>query len=496
MRWIVRSRLLPLLILAVLLGACQPKTQGVSFEPKAKETAGKLIDDLREMPQDAGKYGTKRDTLLVDPQTAKGLAAMYVDRFFAPWRGCNPAGARKSALRSLAAYTRNPGYDDSGSPRTRAWAEFIAANANMRRAGGMSRPAIAIANADLRAIPTMEHRFGPPDRPGGGYPFDMLQVSALWVGTPVMVEHISRDGNWALVETALAPGWVRADHLAYVDESFMAQYTSKPLAAIIVENVPLVSGPGLEVKAGVGAVLPVEETDGTRLKAAVPVSPASANGLAQTQSVWLTQDQAALMPMPATPANISRAANQMMGQPYGWGGLDNKRDCSAATRDTLAPFGIWLPRNSAAQAKSGMYIDLTGLSKEEKERAILKDGVPYLTLIWLPGHIMLYVGQYKGHPVVFHDMWGMRTLEADGSEGRKVVGKAVVTTLRLGEIYPEVGPDKIVLNRVRGMAVLTSMVRSGNDACEVPAEEQVQHGDQRRQRDAGDMPAEGQPSQE
>jgi len=469
MRWIVRLRLPLVLILAVLAGACQPKTSEVSFEPKAKPAAGKFIDDLREMPQDASKYGAKQDTLLLNAETAKALAAEYIDRFFAPWRGGNPAAARKSALRSLAAYTRNPGYDDSGAPRERAWAEFIAQNANMRRGAGMSRPAITIANADLRAIPTMEHRFGPPGKPGTGYPFDLLQVSSLWVGTPVTVEHISRDGNWALVETALAPGWVRADHLSYVDENFMAQYASKPLATIIAENVPLVSGPGPQVAAGVGAVLPVEDTDGMRLRVAVPVG---RDGQAQTQPVWLTQEQAALMPMPATPANISHAADQMMGQPYGWGGLDNKRDCSAATRDTLAPFGIWLPRNSAAQAKSGAYIDLTGMSNEEKEQAILKDGVPYLTLIWLPGHIMLYIGQYKGHPVVFHDMWGMKTLEADGSEGRKVVGKAVVTTLRLGEMYPEVGPDRIVLNRVRGMAVLASMPPSGGNTGEMPAGEQ------------------------
>ena len=469
MRRIIRWQLPLLLMLVVLAGACQPRTSGLSFEPKAKQAAGKLIDDLREMPQDALAYGAKRDALLLDTQAAKADAAVYIDRFFGPWRGCNPGAARKSALRSLAAYTRNPGYDDLGAPRTMAWAEFIAANANMRRAGAVRRPAIVIANADLRAIPTMEHRFGPPGKPGGGYPFDMLQVSSLWVGMPVMVEHISRDNNWALVETALAPGWVRVDHLAYVDESFMAQYAAKPFAVIIAENVPLVSGPGPQVKAGVGAVLPVEDTDGMRLKIAVPVS---MDGRVQTQSVWLTQDQAVLMPMPATPANISRAANQMMGQPYGWGGLDGKRDCSATTRDVLAPFGIWLPRNSAAQAKAGTYIDLTGMSNEDKERAILKSGVPYLTLIWLPGHIVLYVGQYKGHPAVFHNVWGLRTLEADGSEGRKVIGKVVVTTLRVGENYPEVGPDKIVLNRVRGMALMTGAASSGGDACEAPSEEQ------------------------
>jgi len=199
-------------------------------------------------------------------------------------------------------------------------------------------------------------------------------------------------------------------------------------------------------------VLPVEDSDGVRLKVLVPV--AGTGGRAETRPVWLTQGQAALMPLSATPVNVARTANQMMGQAYGWGGLDGKRDCSAATRDLLAPFGLWLPRNSAAQAKSGSSMSLEGMTPEEKEQAILKNGVPYGTLIWMPGHILLYIGQYKGHPIVFHNVWGMRTLEPNGTEGRKVVGKAVVTTLRLGEIYPEVGPGRIMLNRVKAITLV------------------------------------------
>ena len=440
-----------LLLLAFLAGACQPRTQEVTFEPKPKWTASKPLDDLKELPQDALAYmdKAKADAPLLTPETAKMRAGIYIDRLFAPWRGGgNPAYARKMANKALGAYSRNPGYDASGMAHLKPWSDRIAWNANLRSFKAMNRAAIAVNNTNLRAIPTSDPRFGTPGRPGQGYPFDMLQVSALWVGTPVVVDHISRDGAWALVETAIAPGWVRTADLAYADEPFMSQYLSKAFATLIAENVPLLPG----VQAGVGAVLPVEDSDGVRLKLSVPAMGAS--GRAETRPVWLTQGQAGLMPLPATPANIARAANQMMGQPYGWGGLDGKRDCSAATRDVLAPFGLWLPRNSASQAKSGMYIPLEGMSGEEKEQAILRNGVPYSTLVWMPGHILLYIGQYKGHPVVFHNVWGMRTLEQNGGEGRKVIGKAVVTTLRVGEIYPEVGPERIMLNRVRGITLV------------------------------------------
>ena len=474
-RWFVRSRPLLLLAVTVLLGACTAKSPNIVFEPKAKWTTQKPIDDLKEMPQDTTAYLDKarQDIPLLDPQTAKSREQGYIDRFFGPWRCGNPAYARKSAMRSLAAYSRNPGYDDLGQPHTKAWADALASNANLRFFNKSQRPAITVANTNLRAIPTMDHRFGTPGKPGQGYPFDLLQVSALWVGTPVMVDHLSRDGAWALVETAIAPGWVRTEDLAYADEAFQADYLSKPFAAFIAEDVPLLPGPGQGLRAGVGVVLPAEDSDGVRLKVRVPVAGAGSGAIrqAQTQSVWVTQGQAGLMPLTPTPANIARAANKMMGQPYGWGGLDGKRDCSATTRDVLAPFGLWLPRNSAAQAKSGVYIPLEGMTGEEKEQAILKNGVPYLTLIWMPGHILLYVGQYKGHPAVFHEPWGLRTLEADGSQGRRVIGKSVVTTLRVGEIYPEVGPERIMLNRVRGMTLVAP--ETGTE-CVVPDDDTSQ----------------------
>ena len=471
-----RPALFLLLALALFAGACarQPRPQEITFAPKPKWVEKKPIDDLKELPQDSLAYvdKNKAEEPLFSSEDAKLRSTDYVEHLFAPWRCANSAYARKMAMRSLTAYSKRPGFDANGMAHLKPWADRIAWNANLRSRGTPGRAAIAVANTNLRAIPTMDPRFGTPGRPGQGYPFDLLQVSALWVGTPLMVDHLSRDGTWALVETAIAPGWVPTSDLAYVSDEFMPQYLNKPFACFVADNVPLLSGPGQGVRAGVGAVLPVEDTDGVRLKVMVPA--AVPGGRAETRPVWGTQGQAALMPLAATASNIARAANQMMGQPYGWGGIDGKRDCSAATRDVLAPFGLWLPRNSAAQAKTGTYISLEDLSGEEKEQAILKSGVPFGTLIWMPGHILLYIGQYKGHPVVFHDVWGMRTLEPDGSEGRKVIGKAVVTTLRVGEIYPEVGPDRIMLNRVRGMTLVAP--GNGKEACEpepeAPAEEQ------------------------
>lgn len=493
-----RSLLLRVFVLALALvaGACSPAVRESVFAPKVPSwSAKKPLDDLKEMPQDAAAYldKAKADALLVSPEAAKMRTDVYVERLLAPWRCDNPAYALKSAQKALVAYAKRPGYDGAGQARTSAWAEQLAANANLRRAAvpaGKSplnskgptgrpaapaqktilgragnsrpapmpvantrRPAILVANSNLRAMPTMEPRFGAPGTPGQGYPFDILQVSSLWAGMPVFVDHVSRDGAWALVESAIAPGWVPTADLAYVDDAFMAQYGKGGFAGVIADRVPLSTGSGLTLDVGVGAVFPATDADPTGVTLLVPVR---AGVRADVARVRVTRSQAAPMPYAATPANIAAMANQMMGQPYGWGGLDGKRDCSAATKDVLAPFGLWLPRNSSAQAKSGVFISLAGMTPEEKERIILQQGVPYGSLIWMPGHILLYLGQFQGRPVVFHDVWGLRTLDQNGREGRKVIGKAVVTTLRLGEIYPDVGPERMLINRVQGLTLITA----------------------------------------
>ena len=108
------------------------------------------------------------------------------------------------------------------------------------------------------------------------------------------------------------------------------------------------------------------------------------------------------------------------------------RDCSALTRELFTPFGIWLPRNSVAQARTGAVNMLEGMTTEEKEEQILRNGVPFLSLVGMRGHIMLYVGKYNGRPAIFHNVWGVRTVEGSDTDGRFVIGRAVVTSITPG----------------------------------------------------------------
>jgi hypothetical protein len=177
------------------------------------------------------------------------------------------------------------------------------------------------------------------------------------------------------------------------------------------------------------------------------------------REVELEQDWAEAFPLPATSENCARVASQFSGETYGWGGLFQNRDCSAFIRDYLTPFGLWMPRNSAQQATMGRFVDLEEASPRDRERIIASRGVPFLSLVAMPGHIMLYIGSSRGSPLVQHTMWGLRTHGFLGGEGRLVVGQNVITGLEPGRSVPNLSrPDGELLQRITGMALLDTGV--------------------------------------
>ena len=151
-----------------------------------------------------------------------------------------------------------------------------------------------------------------------------------------------------------------------------------------------------------------------------------------------------------------KIANELIGEPYGWGGLYGNRDCSSMTRDFFSVFGLWLPRHSEDQVKEvGTYIDLQGMTSEQKEKVIMEKAIPYLTLIWRKGHVMLYIGAKDGQPLIFHNVWGVRTKDLRGYEGRKIIGQAVITTLHPGRELRNFDAEAgDMLTHVAGMSIL------------------------------------------
>jgi cell wall-associated NlpC family hydrolase len=410
--------------------------------------------DLARIPQDPAFFasGPDKDRPLLAPDVKAMLADDFVQAFFKPWRQPGQPVARREVDAPFREYAANPGFGADNQPNPLDFAPRIEAGAGLESYPNLSRPAVTVEAADLRALPTMAPSYLDPTKPGEGYPFDYLQYSRIPPDTPLLAWHASRDGQWLFVELASGQGWLPSSAVAYVDDSFMAAFQTGTYAALIREGVdiPLDDASGA-LRGGLGTVFPVLGQGPAGLTGLTAVRQGAVARLAR---VTVPAGQAAVIPLDPTEADIAGLARQLIGQTYGWGGLDGKRDCSLMVRDLFTPLGVWLPRNSAAQAKAAPSISLEGLSPEQKEQTILRLGVPFLTLITLPGHIGLYIGAFDGHPVMLHDIWGVRTLDASGREGRRVIGRTVITTLTPGRELPDYDTGKNIIGRVNGMTFL------------------------------------------
>ncbi|SBV99428.1 NLP/P60 protein [uncultured delta proteobacterium] len=471
-------RILICLTALVSLAACAPK--GVDVTRFGLEDAV-VAADLGTFPQDLTVYAERagKDTALMDPERQGGEDTRFDESFFAAWGGTVSHLPKDEVFEAVKNVDPAKGFAENLRPWGKdRWQELVS-NCFMESYGGTpARPAITVGTAQLRRMPTDAPYFLDPGKGGEGFPFDYLQNSALWVGTPVAVIHVSRDRVWAYVQTRLVSGWTRAANLAAVDKAFITAWRSRPMAVLVQDNVELivmdkktdaVTGSEPAAVGYIGTILPLANAGSLR----VPKSPhvyvnlplRASDGKAIMATALAPMYGTRKKPLHLTPLNVALVGNAMMGQPYGWGGLFGQRDCSAAMHDLFAPFGVWLPRNSRPQGQMGTRLDVAGLTPDQKEEKIMREGTPFFSLVSMPGHVGLYLGAYpkpgeketRDVPVMFHNVWGLRIDSGSGAdkrEGRAVIGKAVVTSLRPGVEHEGISSPAGILDRISGLAIL------------------------------------------
>ena len=170
--------------------------------------------------------------------------------------------------------------------------------------------------------------------------------------------------------------------LAEVDQNFMSIWRSGNYAALVRDKIKL-AGTGLnnsDSTAGIGTLLPYRSinNDGS-MKVLVPHK--KPDGFAGEAEIIIPAGSAVVWPFILTPKKCCRcrkcddAATPMAGvECSGRQGLFRPYQ-----RPVYASFGIWLPRNSSAQARRGLgYPSCRPEQISEKQDAILINGIPFL----------------------------------------------------------------------------------------------------------------------
>lgn len=344
------------------------------------------------------------------------------------------------------------GYGKNFRPYDTDWILKIAKNMQISQfKGELYQPknrGIAVNNLHARLLPTEDVHYFSPTIPGEGYPFDHLQMSSIWVGTPVYILGQSRDQQWLLVLTPDFVVWVRANGIARVNDAFVKQWKEQALI-----NLTAIARTGARLKdesghylysAYVGSVFPAEiTTKGFRLM--MPVKDADGNAMIKYAKV--SDQDVVSMPLKATPKNFGRIISTLIARPYGWGNLHFYNDCSAELKNLFTPFGIWLPRQSNDQVQAGKMVDLSSKNKEQRLAYLLNKGHPLMTLVYVGGHVILYVGKFplddlkesKWMAMTYQNLWGLSPRPATK---RVVIGRSAFFPMLLE--YPE---DKSLISQ-------------------------------------------------
>jgi cell wall-associated NlpC family hydrolase len=419
---------------------------------EAPSGAAALIADLDRFPQRGEAYlPINADDPLVDSAEQTAYADEYLSSHFAPWRN-DDLSYLDLSFDKIIAYHKSTAdkryYTEGGKLFPKESMSKIVKNGALS-ISERTLPGVCVIDADVRVLPTSTPLYSSADSARGARGLlksDALQNSTIKPGEPVAIFARSKDNNWLFIATGTVVGWVKTEKIAIVDEEFMEKYLYASYSVFVRDNVKILDKrTKSEITVKMGTVIPSEGAD-------ILMPERGANGMASIALHRQAQGDVEPFPIAFTPRNAVRAMDQLLGEPYGWGGMYGFRDCSAMTRDYFSLFGIWLPRNSGDQASSGASIPLRNIPAGEKPRAIVQNGAPFVTLIHMPGHIMLYLGVYDGQPVVMHNVWGVRVNADGGKVGRAVIGKTVVSSLRAGAEISDRPKSSLYIDNVDSLA--------------------------------------------
>ncbi|WQW76653.1 SH3 domain-containing protein [Helicobacter pylori] len=426
------------------------------------------LKDL-SLPQEASSYlassqNGSNNNQSIDPQALReNLKESYLKAWYSPWLDAKIKSNKKEVFWILKEMNKSTGYGEDLKPNAKAFNDELIKSMDIEHYPSAKIKAVVVRDSDVRAVPTNKPYYLSPK----GYPFDRYQNSLIFQGTPVLITHFNLDKTYAHIQSSFVYGWIKVSDLAYMRDKDIELLTHlKNYVMPIKDKIPLYTNYGdFYTNARVGELFVlIPQSQNTPQKPQKKELKAygflrDAKGYADLQSVILDEKDFFVFPKAFNSENMAYFIDTMLGQKYGWGGLLGNRDCSAFTRDSFANFGILLPRNSYAQSRyANNYVDLSSMKAKEKEDYILKNATPFGTLIYLKGHIMLYLGAYNHQAIVAHSIWSVQTQKHFKTLSHKI-GGVVITSLWLAEEHNGAfSKKKLLIDRVLGMSDLKDFV--------------------------------------
>jgi len=301
--------------------------------------------------------------------------------------------------------------------------------------------ALVVYRSDMRTYPTDDRYY----RTGENQNLDRFQENGLFPGDALVVLHASKDHQWSFVQSYNYAAWVRSENIAIGDRRVIEQYKNANRFLVVTGGKVLTSFnpevPALsELQLDMGVRVPLADRDSYSNDLYGQNPYASYTVLLPVRN---QQEQLEIKPaliarnkdvsqgfIAFTRENIIRQSFKFLGERYGWGHSYNARDCTGFVMEVYKTFGFLMPRNTGQQG-SGSFGENTRFtdksSREEKLQALKRMDVG--DLIYVPGHVLMYIGEVDGEPYVIHDVSVFRYIDENGEYYEGTLNGVSVTPL-------------------------------------------------------------------
>lgn len=347
----------------------------------------------------------------------------------------------KKQIESISKPNSSQLFDANGNMMASGAYETYTANLNL---AGIPetipvRFALVVTRTDMRTYPTADSYY----KNGETRNLDRFQENGLFPGDALAVLHTSADGVWLFVQSYNYRAWVRAADIAIGDRQHIHQYKSAERFLIITgdkvytsynPDIPALS----ELQLDMGIRLPLADHDPgddnlygqnpyTSHTVLLPVR--TDNGGLKFKRALIARNQDVHKGfLPFTRENIIRQAFKFLGERYGWGHSFNARDCTGFVMEVYKTFGIYMPRNTGQQGEGDFGINTRFTHESSRQDKLTALGQMDIgDLIYVPGHVLMYIGDVNGEPYVIHDVSIFRYTDENGDYYEGALNSVSVT---------------------------------------------------------------------
>ena len=400
-------------------------------------------------------------------------------------------------INDISSPSSYPRYDENCVQVTDAFYDERKPNLNIAGLGDVNpvRYGISVRRTNLRTFPTYDRIYRDCAEDPTRKWLDRWQETAVYPAEPMVILSTSTDGEWYFAQIYNYLAWipVRDVAVAGTKEELFDYVGREPFLIVTGKYVSTNHNPmnedvselrldmGTRIPLALTAELPEDGVDGQGTAGNYVVRlPArdETGGLVFSLGLIPINSDVNVGYLPYTRAGIIEQAFKVQGERYGWGGMFNGRDCSAFSMDVFRSMGLNIQRNSSEQGKKsvGIFHDFPDTMTSMDARRELVDTLKPGTVLYMSGHVMIYLGRQDGTQYIIHDHVGVSATMPDGSTGTYNSWQVDVTPLSDGLLEDLYGAREFVLEAAP-TASFTASPENGDAPLEVSFDASGSTGD-------------------